>query len=86
MPVENVLTLRPGDVAQAHLLERLGGARARQPVERAEQLEVLARGRALVEVRRLADEVDLAAHGLELARDVVAEHPRLARSSASRGR
>jgi hypothetical protein len=67
------LDLALGDVAQAHLLEHLGGPALRQAVERAEQLDVLLRRRALIDVRRLGDQVDLAADRLELARDLVAE-------------
>ena len=54
------LDLALGDLAQAHLARAPRAARPlRQPVERAEELEVLLRRRALVDVRRLGDEVDL---------------------------
>ena len=77
MPVEKVLTLRLATLLRL-TSSRTSAARPRQAVERAEELEVLLRRRALVDVGRLGDEVDLAADGLELARDLVAEDPRVA--------
>ena len=65
-------------VGQADALENLLGARARQAVELAEQLEVLHRREALVQRGVLGDQVDLGANAFELAREVVAEHLRLA--------
>ena len=76
MPVENVLTLRPATPLRRTCSSTSVGAALREAVERAEELEVLPGGRPLVDVRRLGDEVDPPADRLELARDVVAEHPR----------
>ena len=78
MPVENVLTLRLATSLRRTSVEHFARPAARQAVERAEQLEVLLRRGALVEVGRLGDEVDLAADGLELARDRVPEDARAA--------
>ena len=65
-------------------LEQLVGARGarralEQPLQAAEQHEVLAAGEALVERRLLAGERDLLAHGAGLADDVVAADQRAAR-------
>ena len=80
------LDLAPGDAAQAHLLEHLVGTALRDPVERAEELEVLPRGRALVDVRRLRDEVDLRRGPLRARAGARGRAPARARSSAWRAR